>query len=190
MIKTGAEQKRGEAMISSSFLSSATGSEPGLRMCEFGLVRYIRFFFPFSLFPGFNTLTSHFTKWQSMIMLQLTHFALMPFCRNAVFWNSIVHVCLYLLFFCGNGFLFLVDAAFTVLLFSAQFSIWWHGVVQGSLQAKYCFSYTLLLFFFRKCEIFHWNLFFLFDTFLDVCFLVMKWCEKQNEHWFLLLLEF
>lgn len=46
-------------------------------------------------------------------MLQLTH-ALMPFCRNAVFWNSIVHVYLYLRF-CGNGFLFLVAAALTVL---------------------------------------------------------------------------
>lgn len=99
--------------------------------------------------PDFDTLTSHFTKWQSMIMLQLTHVALMPFCRNAVFWNSIVHVYLYLLFvffclfvFCGNGFLFLVDAAFS-FVFSAQFSIWWHEVVHGSLQAEHCFSYTL-----------------------------------------------
>lgn len=84
---------------------SATGSDPVLSVCD-------RFWFNT---PGSHTLTSRFTKWQSMIMLQLTHVALMPFfCRNAVFWNSIVHVYLYLRF-CGNGFLFLVDAAFTVL---------------------------------------------------------------------------
>lgn len=127
---------------------------------------------------GFDTLTSHFTKWQSMIMLQLTHVALMPFCRNAVFWNSIVH--LFISAFLWEWLSALGWCCFHSFVFSAQFIIWWHGVVQGSLQAKHCFSHTV--FSYRKCEIFHWNLWYIFRCF---CFIVMKWCEKQNEHWFL-----
>lgn len=94
----------------------------------------------------------------------LAHVALMPFCRNAVFWNSIVRLFIYICIFVGMAFCFLVDAAFTILYSVPSLSF------GGMELCKVLFKpNTVSPTLFSPVE--NVNSFTeIFDTFLDVCF--------------------
>lgn len=96
---------------------SATGSDPSLQcVCVWQILVKYWFNTVYSA-PPFQVLTLWLLVVPNDKVWSCCSSHMLPlclFCRNAVFWNSIVHVYLYLRF-CGNGFLFLVDAAFTVL---------------------------------------------------------------------------